>query len=90
VDINTEIGILFDLPEVAGILDEWADQDLSNEAYRLEWIAVPKDGGGAGGHIEWVEREGEREIRYRTDPQTSGWRRLSVWLLSLLPIESQL
>jgi len=90
VDINTEIGILFDSSEMAGSLDKWADRDILDVAYRLQWVASPEGGEGADGRIEWVELEDGREIRYRADPRTSVWRRLSVWLFSLLPIESQL
>jgi putative cardiolipin synthase len=37
--------------------------------------------------MEWIERGPEGETRYRSEPDTSGLRRLWVEFLSLLPIE---
>jgi putative cardiolipin synthase len=37
-----------------------------------------------------VSEENGREIRHTTEPNSSIWRRMGVWFMSLLPIESQL
>jgi putative cardiolipin synthase len=36
---------------------------------------------------EWIQRTGDGEVRYDTDPGTSAARRAWIEFLSLLPIE---
>jgi putative cardiolipin synthase len=42
------------------------------------------------GKVYWLEQEGDRQIRYDTEPNTSWYGRLGVWFMSILPIESHL
>jgi putative cardiolipin synthase len=56
------------------------DQVVPTLAYEVR--LVRPDGG-----MEWIERGPEGETRYRSEPDTSGLRRLWVDFLSLLPIE---
>ena len=59
------------------------DQVVPTLAYEVRLPA-------AGGGMEWIERGPEGETRYRSEPGTSGLRRLWVDFLSLLPIEGLL
>ena len=40
--------------------------------------------------VTWVEVTGQGERRLPNEPEVGAWKRLSVWFLGLLPIESQL
>jgi len=88
VFLNTEIGVILEMPEMARAFVERLDADLRGSAYRL--ALAPEDAAGSGRRIEWIALEDGREIRYTAEPGASIWRRLGAGLMSLLPIESQL
>jgi cardiolipin synthase C len=89
VVLNTEMGLILEIPELAGPTVDALEAQLPEQAYRLEF--VPSRGVTREcGSIVWISRENGREVRYTNEPQTSFFRRLQVNLLSLLPIESQL
>jgi cardiolipin synthase C len=76
--LNTEMGVLFDCPELAERLPVETASDLDHTAYRMELD---------GGRLVWVTHEGDKEVRYTSEPATSLWKRFQVRLLSWLPIE---
>jgi putative cardiolipin synthase len=39
------------------------------------------------GQLYWIERREGAWVRHGTEPGTSFWQRLEVWLMSMLPIE---
>jgi putative cardiolipin synthase len=84
--LNTEIGVLFDSPELAAAMVDTIEEALPQQAYHV----VLADAGTPDTRNEWVSIEDGGEVRYDSDPVASLWRRLIVWFLSLLPIESQL
>jgi putative cardiolipin synthase len=86
VHLNTEIGVLFDSPELARGMAEAIDDALPHQAYHV----VLADVGTPDARLAWVSAEDGGEVRYDSEPEASLWRRLGVWFLSLLPIESQL
>lgn len=86
--LNTEIGVILEMPELARAFAQRLDADLRGSAYRLALAAA--DGAGSDKRVEWIALEDGREARYTTDPGASLWRRLGASFLSLLPIESQL
>jgi cardiolipin synthase C len=86
IKLNTEIGVVCESPPLAEALAGRIEQNLDRIAWRLERIV---DASG-GARIEWVETAAEGVRRRREEPEVSGWRKFSVWLLGLLPIESQL
>jgi cardiolipin synthase C len=89
VVLNTEMGLIIEIPELAGPTVDALEAQLPEQAYRLEF--VPSRGVTREcGSIVWISQENGREVRYTHEPQTSFFRRLQVDLLSLLPIESQL
>ncbi len=86
-DLNTEIGVLIDSRELAADLIAGSDAHIDEVTYRLE-LAPP--GASASTSIEWVAYEDGREVRFDAEPDAGLLKRLGVWFLSLLPIESQL
>jgi putative cardiolipin synthase len=88
VFLNTEIGVILEMPEMARAFVQRLDADLRSSAYRL--ALAPQDEAGSGRRVQWIALEDGREVRYEADPGASFWRRLAAGFLSLLPIESQL
>ena len=88
---NTEMGVLFESPELAGKLGATFDQNLDHATYKLELIttaAEDSDSGFDEYNLEWVTIENGKEIRYRSEPQTNWWQRLMTGFLSVFVIES--
>ena len=82
VNINTELGVVIDSPEIAnGILDSIETQ-RDSRAYEV----ILND----AGKIRWIDRSGESEIVLKKEPQTGFWRRFYVGFMRILPIKSQL
>jgi putative cardiolipin synthase len=79
--LNTEMGVLFDCPELAKRLPETVERDLARNTYRVELV---------GSRIQWVTRENGKDVRFHSEPGTGFWTRLKVCVLSWLPIESLL
>ena len=85
-DQNTEIGIVFQSPELGAMMAENFDRDMGSKAFKVE---LHRDEDGME-FLRWVITEnGETKI-FTHDPYTSLWRRFLLSLAGLLPIESQL
>lgn len=82
VELNTEMGVVFESPELAGNLNEVFEQDLLNHAYRLD---LDDDG-----DLNWTTSENGRKIRFDQEPETGWWQRLSTRVMSVFVIESML
>jgi putative cardiolipin synthase len=81
--LNTEMGVLIDSPELAAQLRQQFELITSPElSYR---VVLEEDG-----EMVWYDRAGGQERRSQHEPDASVGRRLSVTLLRLLPIDSQL
>ena len=80
--INTEIGILLESKEFSGLAHAAILKSLEQDAYKLEL--------DSSGDIRWISRQGGEMHSFDADPHVSWLRRMSVWLLGLFPIESQL
>jgi putative cardiolipin synthase len=89
VSLNTEMGVLVEIPNLTGPAVNALENSLAQNAYRLEFVPGPGPCKECG-HIVWVSREEGREVRYTREPHASFWRRLQVNVFSLLPLESQL
>ena len=81
--VNTEIGALVEIPDVARLLAEEFDRAVAAGAYRL--VLAP--GNGAASRLEWVSQDAGTETRHTSEPLATTWQRCKVWFLSLLPIE---
>jgi cardiolipin synthase C len=79
--LNTEMGVLFDCPPLAKRLPETTERDLDRNAYRVEL---------AGRRLVWVTREGDKQVRYNSEPEAGLWKRIKAQVLSWLPIEDLL
>lgn len=76
--LNTEMGVLFDCPEVAERAPEAGERNLGRKAYRVKL---------EGDRLVWVTREGDKEVRYTSEPDASFMKRLKARVFSWLPIE---
>lgn len=80
VQLNTEMGVLFDQPELAAELQAFFTQSTAPE---LAWHL----GLNADGRVLWQGLSGKTS---QQEPETRWGLRLLVRLLGLLPLESQL
>ena len=80
---NTEIALLIDSPainqQLSDLFDRWVAGDSA-------W-SVQLDEDGA---LRWIADSPEGRLEETHDPETSGWSRFKIWLLSWLPIDSQI
>jgi putative cardiolipin synthase len=87
--LNTEMGLLIEIPELAAPLANSLENSLVENAYRVEFIPGPGPCKECGS-LAWITQENGVERRYSREPETSFGRRLLVSGMSLLPMESQL
>jgi putative cardiolipin synthase len=80
--LNTEMGIVFESPELAEAVAVWFDEELTDYAYELSLDDQ--------GRLAWVDHRAEGDIRYGHEPRIGLFKRVLVWLAGLLPIEEQL
>lgn len=82
LSINTEMGLLFRCPPIVHQLNASFETQLSPEfSYRLEL---------RDGRLVWTETHEGRALTHLSEPEAPLRRRLPAWLISWLPIESQL
>jgi putative cardiolipin synthase len=81
IDINTEMGLLIESPDLSSSLAAGFLQRLPTIAWRVK---LKPDG-----DIGWHGMIDGEQIVESTEPQTSGWGRFKAWLLKIAP-ESQL
>jgi len=79
--LNTEMGVLFNCPALAKRLPENTERDLVRNAYRVQL---------EHNRLVWITREGDKEVRYNSEPAVGLWKRIKVSVLSWLPIEGLL
>ncbi|SHG65392.1 phospholipase D family protein [Massilia sp. CF038] len=78
-DLNTEMGFVIDSPAMAARMAAVLSEDVPARAYQVK--LSPE------GALYWIEATPDGPLRHDTEPGTSWWRRMSVGLLSLLPID---
>jgi putative cardiolipin synthase len=78
--INTEMGIIFESDTVSNQLAELLQTQMQG-GYRLA---------SRNGRIIWLEDYGAIPTVHTTEPHSPLTRRMSAWLVGLLPVESQL
>ena len=84
VDLNTELGIIVESPELAKELAQKFEELIQPIfTYRLE--LDPSDG-----DLVWISEEDGKEARFTRDPGVGFWRRFSTGFLSLFAPESLL
>ena len=93
VDINTELGIIFENAEFGEAIGERWDKYVKYNAYQLQAKVeqVNDDWDTQQVHtLIWREHTDEGNKQYIVEPQVGFWRRVGVSFLAILPIESQL
>jgi cardiolipin synthase C len=80
---NTEVGLLIESEalnhQLSTLFDRWV---ASDSAWHLSLDEEQK--------LQWRASANNEALVFNHDPQTSRWQRFRVWLLSWLPIESQI
>jgi putative cardiolipin synthase len=86
--INTEIGLIIGSTDIA-----------QQTALRFEHMVKPENcyalalgpvGVVGKSRLTWRTEENHRDVEYDREPARSGWQRLQVKLMSLLPLEREL
>jgi putative cardiolipin synthase len=83
---NTEIGMVFNQPEMAAAMSDWFDQNVDKIAFRVELV---KNENGSES-LRWHGLVDGKLQTFDKEPYTSFWQRFGAGFLRLLPIESQL
>lgn len=73
---------MIDSPELAQVMEGHFQEQVQVTAYE---VVLDEDG-----DLQWIERNGEEEIRHSHDPGTGLLKRMMVSFFSILPIESLL
>jgi putative cardiolipin synthase len=82
-NLNTEMGVLLESPELAAQLRHEFDHIIGPE---MSYRVVLEEGEG----LVWYDRVKGEDRRLEREPDASTGRRVTVTLLRLVPIESQL
>jgi len=83
---NTEIGVMFQSPEIAKDLAGRFDSKIDRLAFRLELI----DGEKGQDQIVWHGIVDDKQQTLYKEPYTGFWKRFGVGFMRILPIESQI
>jgi len=77
--LNTEMGFVIDSPGLGEAITKWFAEEVPTRAYRVSL--------GDTGRLRWIDRHDGVEVVQEEEPGTSVWRRFTVAVLSMLPIE---
>ncbi|MDD5389621.1 MAG: phospholipase D family protein [Gallionellaceae bacterium] len=86
--LNTEIGLVIDSPELAQqVAARFEAMVQPVNAYTL---ALRPSNSEDSPTLVWRTEENGEAVEYDTEPARSGWQRIKVHLLSLLPLDDEL
>ena len=77
--LNTEMGLMLDSPELAAELSHALKQNMAAHSYRVSL--------NADNTLQWQTEENGQTRTFASEPQSSAFKRFAVWFCSLLPIE---
>jgi cardiolipin synthase C len=77
--LNTEMGFVIDSPGLGDAITKWFAEEVPTRAYRVSL--------GDTGRLRWIDRHDGVEVVQEEEPGTGVWRRFTVTVLSMLPIE---
>ena len=80
--INTEMGIILDAPEMVSELSGLVDAVLPANTYEVTL--------DERGNLRWTTWNGDEEVAYNKEPETTWWKRFRVGFMRILPIKNQL
>jgi len=81
--LNTEIGLVFEQPEIAGSAADKFDRNIEHFAFRLELVS--SDSGKES--LRWHGIEDGKAIVYESEPYVGRGTRLAVWIIRWLPVD---
>jgi putative cardiolipin synthase len=82
VALNTELGVFFESPKYAKMMETGFDKNAMVKAYR---VVLTEEG-----ELQWVTLEDGKEIRFDVEPETGFWKRFGAGFMSIFVPESQL
>jgi putative cardiolipin synthase len=89
IDINTEIGILFHSPEMAGEMAAELDASGLEHVYELKLVKSPPESKGEftvyTWNIEWLERVDGQIVWHAKEPNVGIWDSLLLFLKGFVP-----
>jgi len=86
--LNTEVGLIIDSPELAQqTVTRFEAMAQPENSYALS--LRPRNGAGPE-RLVWRTKEDNRAVEYAREPARSGWQRLKVKLMSMLPLDGEL
>ncbi len=86
ITLNTEIGVYCESAPLAAQVADGLEPRLDQIAWRLE---TRTDGNGTS-RIVWIDTAPDGKVTESDEPGVSGIKRVGIWFLGLLPIESEL
>ncbi|SEC31690.1 putative cardiolipin synthase [Burkholderia sp. WP9] len=86
ITLNTEIGVYCESPPLAAQVADGLEPKLDQIAWRLETRTDPN----GTSRIVWIDTAPDGKVTESGEPGVSGMKRVGIWFLGLLPIESQL
>ncbi|BBU33084.1 phospholipase D family protein (plasmid) [Burkholderia sp. THE68] len=87
VQLNTEIGVYC---ESAAAAVEVAD-GIGANIDRIAWRVELREDASGGTRMVWVDTDANgNTTELDSEPGVSAWKRAGIWMLGILPIESQL
>lgn len=81
--LNTEIGLMFEQPGIAGPAAEKFDRNIERFAFKVE--LVTSDSGKES--LRWHGIEDGESVEYDSEPYVGRGTRAAVWFIRLLPID---
>ncbi len=89
IDINTEMGIVFHSPEMAGEMARNLDKDGLKHVYELKLVRSPAESKGEyttyTWDIEWLERVDGETIRHTSEPGVGILESIKLFFSSFAP-----
>jgi putative cardiolipin synthase len=82
VDINTELGVIIESPELGGLTAGLVDESLATRTYE---VILNEQGA-----VRWVDHAGDEPVVLTKEPDTSWWRRFTAGFYRILPVRGQL
>ncbi|WP_244851459.1 phospholipase D family protein [Caballeronia sp. SL2Y3] len=87
IELNTEIGVYC---ESAAAAEQVAD-GIGTNIDRIAWRVELQDDGNGGTQMVWIDKDADgKTTLLDSEPGVSALKRAGVWMLGILPIESQL
>lgn len=88
-NLNTEVGVVFECPELAREFSEGLEAALMRLAWRVE--GVPQKVLMFDDlKLNWITTENGAEVRLKEEPGQTFWNSTAAGLIRALPVESQL